>query len=107
MLDQGSFITEQLGKVDTKDWHITSQKEEIDVKCSKCSFSQPHSIFHFSILYFFLYLQSLDVACVVSYRCVYLVVKKSCSYETNSVSGCKHNPRNPFWNPFQKSCREN
>ena len=89
MLDQGSFITEQYGKVDTKDWHITSQKQEIDVKCSKCSFSQPYTIFHFFILRFFLCLQSLDVAYVVSYRCVYLVVEKSCSYmkQTTSMAG--------------------
>lgn len=97
----GSLTIEQTGKVDTKDWHITSQKEEIDAECSKCSFSQPYGIFHFSVLCFFLCLQSLDLICMVSYRCVYLVVGKSCSYETKSFFGCKHNPRNFFWNPVQ------
>ena len=63
---------------------MRNKKQDIHVKCSNGSFSQPRGIFHVSILiYLFRYLQSANLVCVVSYGCVYHAIKQSCSYDTN------------------------
>ena len=64
---------------------MRNKKQDMHVKCSNGSFSQPRGIFHVSILiYLFRYLQSANLVCVVSYGCVYHAIKQSCSYDTNN-----------------------
>ena len=64
---------------------MRNKKQDIHVKCSNGSFSQPRGICHVSILiYLFRYLQSANLVCVVSYGCVFHAIKQSCSYDTNN-----------------------
>ena len=58
MPSQDRFTRDSKSSSHAKVWHITSQKHDIHIKCSKCSFFRPCVTCQFSILCYLLYLQS-------------------------------------------------
>ena len=68
------------GEASTSHWQIANWEQDIHVKCSNGSFSQPCGICNVSILS---YLFRYSGLCCLRLR-IYLAIKQSCSYDTNN-----------------------